>query len=297
MRQTLLHSLKTREYRSDSFRRTSPLVDKLPLPTDAHRNLLRYVTHTLQNQSVKLSAYTELSKDDLSKFKRLMCALGDSKCKVQKNTVLSDLLSFFETIGREYTIANQESANAYVEREVVFRTLNACIFQIKKLMFMAEGNSYVIFPEKLPLENMIGNVVFLVGISSYRYSTPEPIFLNADSVDTFLLFENLLSNSKRACELHNVQPHIEIIAFHSDKYPNMVEITVKDNGIGFTPGELLAAEKQRQFSTKEQMDSELHGIGLTHCKFIVQQHGGLFSISSIKGHGAEIHLTLPVAIE
>ena len=277
-----------------------PLVDSMRLPRDMRKNFFQFVTHTLQGQYLKLCGYGNLSEYDTLRFKKLIRMMGKEDCGTPQIEVISQLAKLFLQIEENYFFHRQFELLVDAEEERAFsRILNACRGQIMKLSSILEGKPYIIFPETFSLERMIGNITVLVGTpsSSYRYNTPTPLFLHSDRTDTFLLLENLLSNSKRACERQTNAPHIEIIGFPSDMYPGMAEILVRDNGIGFTPGELRAAEEQRKFTTKTGVGDELHGIGLTHCRFIVNQHGGIISISSVKGHGTEITFTLPASSE
>ena len=278
-----------------SIRKPRPLADSLRLPTDMRKNFFQFVKHTLQGQYTNLCGYGNLSNSELHQFKNLMRMVGDEACGMPQTELIARLSKFFEQIEENYFFHRDFDILIDAEEERAFsRTLNACRGQLMKLSSILEGKPYILFPETISLDRMVGNVMALVGIPSYRYNTPAPLFLHIDQMDTFLLLENLLSNSMRACRMENIQPHIEVIGFSSDNYLGMAEITVRDNGIGFTPGELHAAEQHRKFTTKTDRRDELHGIGLTHCRFIVNQHGGLFSISSVKGHGTEISFTLPL---
>ena len=198
------------------------------------------------------------------------------------------------TIEREYFFHRGfDSLNDAEEERIFSASLARCTTEIKKLESILEGKPHLVVREEVNLERLLGDATSILNITSYRYSSPFPITLYADRLDMFLLFENLLSNSARACVRKEVPPLVEIIAFPSDWAPGMAEISIKDEGIGFTPGELLAAEERRRFTTKEKGE-EIHGIGLMHCRFIVEQHGGIFSIYSQKPFGSEITFTIPL---
>ncbi len=116
------------------------------------------------------------------------------------------------------------------------------------------------------------------------------VVLNVDRIEAFLLFENLLSNALRAGATR-----VDVTAKKSKTQPGMAEISIKNDGNGFTPRQLKMANAGKSFSTKKKGNGQINGIGLIHCRFIVDQHGGTFHIESKGGKGAEITLTLPLS--
>ena len=272
--------------------RPRPLNEELRLPTSMHDSFFSFVRHTLQNTYVMLSAFGNLGYSDLESFKRLAGMLGE---KEKGREAVSGLLSFFSNMEKQYFFHRGFDLLLNAEEERAFSaSLSRCRKEMEKLTNILEGKPHFLAREEVSLERLLGDVMSLLSLTSYRYSSPSPITLYADRLDMFLLFENLSSNSIRACVRKGAPPAVEIIAFPSDQNPGMAEITVKDEGIGFTPGELLAAEERRRFTTKEKGGEELHGIGLMHCRFIVEQHGGTFSIYSRKPFGSEISFSLPI---
>lgn len=116
------------------------------------------------------------------------------------------------------------------------------------------------------------------------------------------LFQNLIVNSLKFSK-KSVAPQITISHSMVDgsniRLRNLkpaaqyLEITVADNGIGFSND---AAEKifgmfQRLHN---RSDFEGSGIGLAICKRIVENHGGIIEASSEKGMGSTFTVVLPV---
>jgi PAS domain S-box-containing protein len=115
------------------------------------------------------------------------------------------------------------------------------------------------------------------------------------------LFQNLINNSLKFAR-EGVQPEITIehrylsskeVAGHNlAKARKYLEITVKDNGIGF---ENEFANKiftifQRLHGRNEY---EGTGIGLAICKKVVENHGGTIFADAIKNEGATFTIILP----
>lgn len=103
------------------------------------------------------------------------------------------------------------------------------------------------------------------------------------------LFQNLLSNSLKYSN-SEIIPVIEISATHNSK--STVEITIKDNGIGFESAynEKIFHIFQR-LSTRQSKEGT--GIGLALCKKITDTHGGSITASGKEGEGATFNIILP----
>ncbi len=103
------------------------------------------------------------------------------------------------------------------------------------------------------------------------------------------LFYNLLYNALKFSR-EGVAPVINIT---SKKEGERVQITVKDNGIGFGPTDAEAIFKP--FSRLHgQQQYEGTGLGLALCKKIVERHHGTIVAEGEEGTGATFIITLPV---
>lgn len=104
------------------------------------------------------------------------------------------------------------------------------------------------------------------------------------------LFRNIISNALKFSK-EDVPPNVRIEALPVDE--NFVDIVVADNGIGFD--ERYAARIFKPFQRLHCKD-EYHGtgMGLSVCKKIVEQHGGVISVRSTPGEGSSFSLRLPL---
>ncbi len=113
----------------------------------------------------------------------------------------------------------------------------------------------------------------------------------ADRPQMQLLFQNLIAN---AIKFRNKDetPRISIQGESLDE--QFVEITVKDNGIGFDEKYL-----DRVFKPFERLHTqgeyEGSGMGLAICQRIVVRHGGRIFARSAPGKGSTFIITLPVS--
>ncbi len=98
---------------------------------------------------------------------------------------------------------------------------------------------------------------------------------------------NLLNNAADAIDKSRKDGFIRIETKY-DAEENEFELSVTDNGSGFSKENLKKAFKDR-FTTKQ----EGHGFGLTVCRKIIKNHGGNVTVQSEEGNGAHIVITVP----
>ena len=102
-----------------------------------------------------------------------------------------------------------------------------------------------------------------------------------------LLFQNLISN---ALKFHRIEvPPTIKISF--DKKWDKWDFKIQDNGVGIEKEHL-----QKIFVIFQRLDNatsiEGTGIGLAHCKKIVELHGGRISVNSTSGSGSIFSFSL-----
>jgi len=109
----------------------------------------------------------------------------------------------------------------------------------------------------------------------------------ASETDLRLLFQNLISNAIKFRK-KNQTPVIRISA---RKIDDGYQFEVSDNGIGIDP-----RYKEKIFILFQRLhnksDYEGTGIGLAHCRKIVEAHGGKIWVNSMPGEGSLFCFTL-----
>ncbi|HEV8256648.1 MAG TPA: ATP-binding protein [Casimicrobiaceae bacterium] len=121
----------------------------------------------------------------------------------------------------------------------------------------------------------------------------QPVYLDADPVRLAQVFSNLLNNAAKYMERGGK------IWLAAERRGNLVDVTVRDTGIGIPPEALSSI-----FEMFAQVDISLEkahgglGIGLTLVKRLVEMHGGSVEARSAGvGRGAEFTAHLPVLAE
>lgn len=110
--------------------------------------------------------------------------------------------------------------------------------------------------------------------------------LSIDREQIHKVLENLLMNASDA--LLGQDGEIAVASGHKD---NWAEISIWDNGCGM-PREFIEKSLFRPFQTTKKQGM---GIGLYHCKTIVEAHGGRIEVESEEGRGTTFRVLLPMA--
>jgi signal transduction histidine kinase len=113
--------------------------------------------------------------------------------------------------------------------------------------------------------------------------------IDADESQMGQLLQNLLGNALKF-RREGVAPEV---AIQADVVDGHVEVTVRDNGIGFDP-----QHSTRIFRAFERLHGRAAypgtGIGLALCRKIVERHNGTITAASPSEHGATFTVTLPL---
>ncbi len=117
--------------------------------------------------------------------------------------------------------------------------------------------------------------------------------IDADPLQMRQVFQNLIGNALKFRK-PDVAPLVKV---HSKKTgKNQVEITVEDNGIGFSM-EYSSQLFQPFRRLHGRSEYEGTGIGLSICRKIIERHGGTISAHSKPGVGSIFIVNLPIAQE
>lgn len=140
------------------------------------------------------------------------------------------------------------------------------------------------------LESDLQNVI---SRTNSKIETKNLPTINAAELEIRLLFQNLISNGIKFTK-PNVTPLVTISAEETTiNDSSFWQFAVKDNGIG-----IPEKHRERIFSIFQRLHSreeyEGTGIGLAHCKKIVESHGGKIWLTSQEGEGTTFYFTIPV---
>jgi PAS domain S-box-containing protein len=145
--------------------------------------------------------------------------------------------------------------------------------------------------EQVDCGEMLGEVLADLGIAidetQAEIKTAQLPVIRAYPTEMKQLFQNLITNAIKFRK-KDVPPRVEISAEQADAH---WKFTVKDNGIG-----IEEKHKERVFVIFQRLHTrteyEGSGIGLAHCKKIVELHGGRIWIESNPQEGTSFHFTV-----
>lgn len=153
------------------------------------------------------------------------------------------------------------------------------------LDFSREGNKEIVNLQDLVDEScrlIKGEVPAKVGIC---LDVPRDIMLLADKQKLEQVFLNLIKN---AIEAMAGKGEIHILARKGKD--NLIEIEVKDTGIGMEP-DIVSKIFDPFFSRKETKKG--YGLGLFVVHNIIEEHGGTIDVESQSGYGTTFLIKLP----
>jgi two-component system cell cycle sensor histidine kinase PleC len=127
------------------------------------------------------------------------------------------------------------------------------------------------------------------GIKVERHVAPDAQWLNADPLRLKQILINLLSN---AVKFTDGQGRVQVSVVRAT--PGFAQLTVVDNGIGMSSGEIeMALRPFGQVETGFGRRNEGTGLGLPISLALAQLHGGNLMIESERGSGTKVTVTIP----
>ena len=113
--------------------------------------------------------------------------------------------------------------------------------------------------------------------------TKQPIVLQADPEQLRQVLLNLMLNAFDAVGTHGT------VVLQTESAPQAAILRVKDTGPGISD-----ALRSKLFEPFVSSKAAGTGLGLTICKRIVEEHGGMIAAENLPGGGACFTVTLPI---
>jgi len=120
-----------------------------------------------------------------------------------------------------------------------------------------------------------------------KVNMPVSIYADKDMID--LVLRNLLSNAIK------FTPENGHVCIEANTKEDMVEISVRDTGIGISAESMLQLFGNKYFTTKGTSNEIGTGLGLNLCKEFLTRNGGAIKVQSEPGKGSIFSFTLPKA--
>ena len=268
-----------------------------------YREELEYQNETLAAKVTERTQELVLYSDELSRSNRELeefafVASHDLQEPLRKIQAFSDRLEtmFKDDLG--------EKGLDYIARmkNAAQRMSNLISDLLEFSRVTTRGKDFVDTDLKKVLDEILDDLEIAIKESNAQVQVGEMPVIRADPSQMEQLFLNLISNAVKF-RRPNITPLINIDYKHhtefSDDYNIDIEwqiITVKDNGIGFSPEytDKIFVPFQRLHGRSQYKGT---GIGLSVCRRIVERHGGTITAQSETGEGATFIIKLPVESE
>lgn len=198
--------------------------------------------------------------------------------------------SFVELLRKQYHDKIDENANRYID--YVIQASDRMKTLIKDLLdYSRIGREKQFEPVdcNIAFTEVIADLAKVIKENKASITASKLPVVNAFPTELKLLFQNLISNSIKF-QKAGIAPHIEISATRENGHWHF---RFSDNGIG-----IEKQYQQRIFIIFQRLHNrsvyEGSGIGLAHCKKIVELHGGTIWVESEASKGSTFHFTIAV---
>ena len=150
--------------------------------------------------------------------------------------------------------------------------------------------------EEVNVQNLIKDILVdldaLINEKSAQIKVGVLPVIRADRLALTSIFQNLITNGIKFSKM-DVVPMLQILSKETAK--DFIFI-VKDNGIGFNPE--YASKVFKLFQRLDQKENvKGTGIGLAHCKKIVESHGGRIWVDPRENLGSTFYFSIPKVIK
>ena len=269
-------------------------------PLETEEGLL--VTAAIRDISEKKQLENEIREANLSLEKKVKQRTAELEIKNKEleqfayvashdlQEPLRTTSSFVELLRKQYHGKIDENADRYIN--YVIQASDRMKTLIKDLLdYSRIGREKQFEPVdcNVAFTEVIADLAKVIKENKASITASKLPVVNAFPTELKLLFQNLISNSIKF-QKAGIAPHIDISATRENGHWHF---KFHDNGIG-----IEKQYQQRIFIIFQRLHNrsvyEGSGIGLAHCKKIVELHGGTIWVESEAGKGSTFHFTIAV---
>jgi light-regulated signal transduction histidine kinase (bacteriophytochrome) len=243
-------------------------------------NEIREVNITLEKKVKQRTAELESKNKELAQFAYV--ASHDLQEPLRTTS------SFVELLRKQYHGKLDEHADRYID--YVIQASDRMKTLIKDLLDYSRIGREKKFEQvdcNVAFKEVMADLTKVIRENKAEIKAGKLPVVNAFPTELKLLFQNLISNSIKF-QKPGIAPHIEISTQRENGHWHF---QFRDNGIG-----IEKQYQQRIFIIFQRLHNrslyEGSGIGLAHCKKIVELHGGTIWVESESGKGSTFHFTL-----
>lgn len=205
------------------------------------------------------------------------------------NAPLRQIRSYIDLLTSDHNGNLDEVTRQYFER--INSAAGRMSTLIRDLLWFSRSGQIELSRQKIELGPLVHEI--LAGHArahparQYRAKIEPDLIVDADPSLMRVAMENLLSNAWK----YTADRPIAEIEVYATKRDNVRGFCLRDNGIGFSPG-----DAKRIFEPFVRLHSDHRyegtGIGLTTVRRIIERHGGTISADSVPGVGTTFFFSL-----
>jgi len=247
----------------------------------------------------KKEAALALSIANLNNKNIILQKYIDSNVELENYALMAshDLQSPLKTAKAFLELLNKSLKEQLSDRQVLFvqninKSINHMEGLIKSLLnYSLVSSNKTVFTEVKIAEIIENTVLSLNAVINEKKASIEidnmPEFIKGDASRLQQLFQNLIANALKFTDENT----IPLIKISFEDLQDYWKFYVSDNGIGISEEncDRIFSLFNRLHNTKQYKG---HGIGLTMCKKIVEQHLGEINIYSEEGAGSTFYFTI-----
>lgn len=246
---------------------------------------LRIKNQAIYNQSVEL----ETKNKELEQF----AYIASHDLQEPLNTISSFIGLIEEDYAENFDDVGKESMTFIKDASIRMKKLIDALLKYSRL---GRSKEYSKVDCNTIIQELKSDLYSIIEKTGAKITVDDLPTVKGSDIELRLLFQNLISNGIKFIE-SGIVPRIEISCIKKNSSKNtskeVWQFSVQDNGIGI-PRE----HQERIFAIFQRLHSrdeyEGTGIGLAHCKKIVESHGGEIWLTSKEKKGTTFFFTIPV---
>ena len=241
---------------------------------------IKQKTEALETKNVEMEQFAYIASHDLQE-------------------PLNTIASFIQLIDEQY----KDSMDEIGKQSITYigqasKRMKVLITSLLEYSRLGKAHNLELVNCNLVLNNLRKDLKELISNSNSKINVDVLPNIQANKVEIRLLFQNLISNGikfmpKDKVPIIKISCKKELIKSIDNNSQMMYKFSVKDNGIGIKEEHLqkIFAIFQRLHNSEEFKGT---GIGLAHCKKIVESLGGQIGVISEENIGSTFWFTIPV---
>jgi signal transduction histidine kinase len=241
----------------------------------------------LKQSQTKIEEYNRILEKIIEQKDEFIGQLGhDLKNPLQPLVGLLPMIIEKETDPETKEALEVMHHNVEYMQNLIFSTLELAKLRSDKIKFNFE---------KLNLRSIVEQVLKSQALSirlkhmEIENNLDNSIFVKADKLRLIEVFKNLIHNAIK----YSVDDGGKITLDAKQIDDNLIEIGVKDTGVGMTDEQIFQAFDEYYKADEQTSDYYSTGLGLPICKRIIEKHGGTIWVESPGlGKGSTFYFTL-----